>query len=384
VFRRSQRDLRHLLVRALSQDQSSPDRRCYLLRVKLADRVAQCRVPLAVQDPATGRVLKLSGAADCSELVAKCPIRFVLSDELIRVCTELAYSRGARNLACADLIHVPAQTLWMEWCNGPWQSTLERYGFPLVHERWQRTGRRGALLRSSPDGRRGIVRTLWTGGGEFDVFASSIEAYFDLDTAEGDEPASPDTQGGIAIRVYDRACKGEDMLARCFRFRYEQTWCEYYASAGLSGVERDGVLRHVLGTIAIDIPVLLAFLLLLSSRTSLPRRLQELDRLNRNRQKCGRAALLDHIEVRAPVLPEYLGSRGSDQSSSRRGPRLHHVRGHLARRGSNVFWRVPHLRGSARSGVVRTRTVIWTFDDMDVRRGAAGAAVLKASRNIHP
>jgi hypothetical protein len=38
------------------------------------------------------------------------------------------------------------------------------------------------------------------------------------------------------------------------------------------------------------------------------------------------------------------------------------VRGHLVRRGSQLFWRVPHLRGSARQGSVRTRTVTWTFE----------------------
>jgi hypothetical protein len=32
------------------------------------------------------------------------------------------------------------------------------------------------------------------------------------------------------------------------------------------------------------------------------------------------------------------------------------------RRGSQLFWRVPHLRGSWRAGVVRTRTVTWTMD----------------------
>jgi hypothetical protein len=39
------------------------------------------------------------------------------------------------------------------------------------------------------------------------------------------------------------------------------------------------------------------------------------------------------------------------------------------RRGTQIFWRVPHLRGSARSGVVRTRTVTWTFE-----KGRAGYA----------
>jgi hypothetical protein len=33
------------------------------------------------------------------------------------------------------------------------------------------------------------------------------------------------------------------------------------------------------------------------------------------------------------------------------------VRGHIVRRGDKVFWRLSHLRGSVRFGVVRSRTV---------------------------
>jgi hypothetical protein len=48
------------------------------------------------------------------------------------------------------------------------------------------------------------------------------------------------------------------------------------------------------------------------------------------------------------------------------------VRGHLVRRGSKIFWRVPHLRGSARAGVIRKRTVAWIIDASERKRGASG------------
>jgi len=163
-------------------------------------------------------VTLLNGAAECAALVTRCPIRYVLADDLTRLCTELAYSRGARNLACADLLHVPAQLLWVEWCNGPWRECLERYGFRETPER--PPGRCGALIRASADGRRGVLRTLWSDGTELGALASSIESYFDLDTDEGEEPEPPDTPGGAPIRVYDSACRGDDVLARCFRFRF--------------------------------------------------------------------------------------------------------------------------------------------------------------------
>jgi hypothetical protein len=47
----------------------------------------------------------------------------------------------------------------------------------------------------------------------------------------------------------------------------------------------------------------------------------------------------------------------------RRGRRLHHVRGHLMRRGNKIFWRIPHLRGTSRAGTIRTRTVTWTVNE---------------------
>ena len=50
-----------------------------------------------------------------------------------------------------------------------------------------------------------------------------------------------------------------------------------------------------------------------------------------------------------------------DEPSGRHSPRLHHVRGHLVRREQRVFWRVPHLRGSASRGAVRSRTVCLSF-----------------------
>src|SRR3984885_408675 len=256
--------------------------------MKLADRVAQSRKLLTVQDPATGRETTLTGAASCAEDITKCSLRYVLSDDLTRLCAELAYSKGARNLACADLLHVPAQALWVEWCHAPFESALQQYGFPSSTPGTPVAGRRGALVRSSPSGRRGTVRTFWTVGAGAEVLASSMEAYFDFDTSDGEEPGSPDSQTGASIRVYDGDQRSEDVLARCFRFRYEGSWANYYRSAALSPLQHQALTRYVLGTIAIDIPILLAFLLLLASRASLPRHPYTFERLNRSRRKCGR------------------------------------------------------------------------------------------------
>lgn len=334
--------------------------------MNLIDSVAQYHAPFVVQNQTSGQVTALNNTADCAGLFARCPLRYVLTDNLTRLCADLAYSKGAGTVACADLLHVPAETLWVEWCNDPWKNALQQYGFPLVPAGAQWVGRRGAWVRSSRDGRRGLVRTLWSAGAA-DVLASSVEAYFDFDTVPGDEPEPFDGRVGFRGKVYDSERSDDDVLARCFRFRYEQSWSEYYGAAGLSSEVSFALWRHAVGNIAMDIPMLLTFFLLLATRSGLPQRAQSFEQLNRRRLRRGKAALLDHIEVYAPVLPEYRDGPRGEPHTARTSPRLHHVRGHLVRRGSQIFWRVPHLRGSARQGAVHSRTVTWTFDRAAVR-----------------
>lgn len=334
--------------------------RCYVGGVNLIDSVAQCRTPYVVCDRTSGEVAVLNNTADCARLVAQCPLRYVLTDELTRLCADLAYSKGARTLACTDLLRMPAETLWVEWCHEPFRSALERYGFPcaLAASRWG--GRRGMWVRSSPNGRRGLMRSFWSATAD-DVLASSVEAYFDFDTAADEEPEPPDGADGVSMRVEGNERFDDDILGRCFRFRYERSWSQYYGGSPLSDEQNSALWRHSVSTIALDVPLLLSFLLLLATRNGLPQRAHTFERLNRRRLRGGKAPLLEHIEVRAPLLPEHRYGTPGEPQTTRMSPRLHHVRGHLVRRGSQIFWRVPHLRGSARSGIVRTRTVIWSF-----------------------
>jgi hypothetical protein len=278
----------------------------YVVPMILADRVAQCQTPFVVHDNHRGRIWKLNNTADHAEEVGKCPIRYVLTDDWTRLFADLAYSKGARTVACADLVHIPAPLLWIEWCNRPWQSALLRYGFPLIESASQWVGRRGALIKSARDGRRGTVRTFWNCGETgTQVLASRIEAFFDFDAQESDGPKPPGgEEGRQSIQVRDELCaRGDDVLARCFRFRYERSGGEYHGTAVLAEEARSALWRHTLGTVAVDVPMLLAFLLLLSTRSGLPQRVSVYKLLNRARRKSGKRVLLDHIEVSAPLLP---------------------------------------------------------------------------------
>jgi hypothetical protein len=348
--------------------------------MRLADRIAQCRTPFIVENTKDGSVTHLNSAAAFSKDIDSCATRYVLSDELTRLCTALAYSTGASTLACADLLHVPAERVWVEWTEAPWRNELARYGFKSRVDP-ACSGRRGVFIQSTPQGRRGLMRAFWASGeSELDVLSSSMEAYFDFDTREGDDPAAFDRLKRPSIWVSDDVAGKADILRRCFRFRFERSWQDYYERAQLTSVQAAALSHHALGTIAIDIPVVLAFFLLLATRPSLPRRPLMLERLNRTRSKSGKARLLDQIEVFSPLLPEYRPSSGGSSGITRRASRLHHVRGHLVRRGSQIFWRVPHLRGSASSGVVHTRTVTWTIEPSERKRGAPQASEAVESR----
>jgi hypothetical protein len=330
--------------------------------MRLADRIAQCRTPFIVESTKDGSVTHLNNAAAFANDINSCATRYVLSDELARLCTALAYSKGASTLACADLLHVPAERVWVEWAEAPWRNELARYGFKgSVYS--PSSGRRGVFIQSTSQGRRGQLRTFWADGeSEVHVLSSSMEAYFDFDAREGENPEVFDWEQRSSICVSDNAVGDADILRRCFRFRFERSWQDYYERAQLTSVQTTALSRHALGTIAIDIPVLLAFFLLLATRPGLPRRPLMLERLNKARARTGKAALLEQIEVFAPLVPEYKSGGGDGSGASRRSRRLHHVRGHLVRRGSKLFWRVPHLRGNARAGSIRTRTVTWQFE----------------------
>jgi hypothetical protein len=142
-----------------------------------------------------------------------------------------------------------------------------------------------------------------------------------------------------------------------------RTWDAYYRQAPCSLESKQAIARHALGTIAIDIPVLLAFLMLLGIRSGVSLHPKDYTRLNRSRAKAGRTMLLDHVEVRSPLPAPHHFIDASGANLAGRARRLHHVRGHLVRRGNTIFWRIPHLRGSSRAGAIRTRTVTWTVKD---------------------
>jgi hypothetical protein len=304
--------------------------------------------------------LELPGANRFSKAIGACPVRYVLSNELARSATQLAYAEGDRLSACLDLIHVPARCLWVEWPDGPRREALKaipaldvKDGTPARHS--------GALIAASPDCRSGQIRTFWSALDE-KAYLSPIVTTFDLDRPP---PAltSPDPtfwRGDTVLQMPGEPAI-EELLVH-LRHHFDDEWAWYYDARCHTEELRARVLQLSLGACAFDAPMLMAFFLLLAARDLLPREEISRERINRVRHRSGKPPLLEHIEVSAPIDKPPAHGLTSSGDSLRSSPRLHHVRGHIVRRGAAVFWRSPHMRGSGRLGQVRSRTVVLTFD----------------------
>jgi hypothetical protein len=163
------------------------------------------------------------------------------------------------------------------------------------------------------------------------------------------------------------------------RFRFDDSWAAYYCAAATNPDTQREVVHGSLAAVARDPPLILAFLLLLVAKDATRRIPVSRAAINRKRRANGRPPLLDHIEVRASLDSIQQSEPGGYEPTGRQSPRLHHVRGHLVRRDNRVFWRVPHLRGSAARGMVRSRTICLSF----ARPRAVDAFSHSAETNPH-
>lgn len=346
--------------------------------MRLLDRVASTRAPLLLAPHHRPEVaFEVTGPGRYASRVADCPLRFVLADDLTRACAELAFADGARLVGCLDLLRVPARQMWIEWNDEVHKRVIYETGSAADYDTASSGRRVGVLLEGSPDGYGAVTRTFWADAADAcsEVTLSPLETHIDLraEFADASDVAAILSGGFAGIGQRDDAAM--DCLLDHVRFRFDATWAAYYRAAATDpGAQRD-VVRSSLAAVARDPPLVLAFLLLLSAKDATRRIPVSRAAINRKRQAHGRAPLLDHIEVRASLDSVREADSGGFEPVGRLSPRLHHVRGHLVRRDNRIFWRVPHLRGSAARGMVRSRTVCLSFarpggtDESAGRRG---------------
>lgn len=323
--------------------------------MRLLDHVAQCSAPFIVRGE-DGGLWRLTGANDFAQRVEHCPLRFVLADDLVSTCTALAYSEGDELSGCLDLLHLPAESVWVEWDELARQQELARtlpgYGAPPAD-----VLRAGALVSAAPQCRSGTLRTFWLSrSAPEEPLLAPVETLLDLEgTAMQAAPEALLTGGAVAVR--DPCNEQLNSLLQCARFRLDSAWQRYYHCVALQPAVRGDVIRRSLAAVTFDVPMLLALFLLMTIRADLVHLPVRLGRLNEKRARLGRRPLLEHIEVSAPVFAQPLPPALPGSSPLRRGPRFHHVRGHIVRRRETVYWRGPHWRGHVRLGSIRSRTV---------------------------
>jgi hypothetical protein len=324
--------------------------------MRLLDLIAQGEHVLWAHS-ADGSAHRLGGAGDHAQRLRACPLRYVLSDDLARICAGIGYSDGMRLTECIDLLRAPAQRVWVEWCD----EVREREYLRAGGTQSQNTNappamRAGLLIAADASGRRGSFNTFWsTREHTAEVHVAALTTHFDFDDPE----PTPGTVGEL-LAGHPVALLRDDTLAplmRCVRYRFTASWAQYYSRAALGPQRAAHVVRASLATVANDLPMLLALLLLFATDAGVAPLPTDLTRLNRKRCALGKPPLLEHVVISLPLPHERRLAVPPQGDASRRAPRWHHVRGHLVRRGSAIYWRAPHWRGHMRLGVVKTRTV---------------------------
>jgi hypothetical protein len=331
--------------------------------MRLLDSVARCYTPLVLPSGKTPARVSLAGPSRFAGQVAACPLRFVLGDDLTQTSADLAFANGACLVGCLDLLRMPAPHLWIEWNDEVHKRVIHEACSATAFDPAS-TGRKvGMLLRASPEGLTAVGRTFWAdaaGDEHAEVTLSPLETHFDLRGEFADCRDSQDALSGGFLDATHEGNAATTSLLGHVRFRFEESWAAYYREAAGDLNFKRRLITDSINSIAWDAPFLLAFLLLLSAKDAT--RVIPVSRaaINRKRLGNGRTPLLDHVEVNASLDAVSTAESTSD-GSERHSPRLHHVRGHLVRRGNRVFWRVPHLRGSGARGAVRSRTVCLAF-----------------------
>jgi hypothetical protein len=325
----------------------------------LLDQVLSSTQPFIVQQN-TGERFLLRGCSELAPMIASCPMRYVLSDELATACAELAYAGGHRLVQCLDLIRIPGPSVWVEWRDSAALLGAREYFGEAFNQAAYRQRRAGVMLSSSASGQSGVMHTVWADADQKPLVAAvDVRLDFNLRSAQLDKGGDIFFGGWAAVTDPDPYVA---QLLDCARYQFERSWGAYYRAVAKSDAARGHVVHSSLGSVARDIPVLMAFFLLLASSGALMRRPISRGQLNRKRVLSGKGPLLDHVEASLSIFASHPAQHADQCAPEGRFRRLHHVRGHLVRRGSIIYWRRAHTRGTYSAGAVKSRTVILSFD----------------------
>jgi len=307
-----------------------------------------------VENERLGETFRVRTAADFRLKLQATPHRFILDQAATQFCAEFSVVEARMLADSMDILRFPAHRFWIEWMERARVDTLAALRPGLFPERARvpTQTRAGALVEVNADQRSGQA-WLFTGG---QINADLCPLFLEFDT--GMAPALSGDVGPNRFGFTSQDFPELNAVTRHCAINVERSWLQYGRSAMSNEGQFAAEIASLAGKIVFDWPMIASFSLLYPLPRPFSRRPSNLARLNHARQGKGQTALLDHLEISAS-----LNSRreaGPDHGAGLAGgggKRLHHVRGHLVRRGDRVFWRSPHLRGRPELGEVRTRTV---------------------------
>lgn len=312
--------------------------------MRLLDQVVQTSSPFCVRTPDRIELVRLFGAMDLAPMIEETPLRFVCERDVSRVCADVAEDIDILR-RCLDLVRMPAAQMWLEWDDAKFG--VSNAGVLMGEGEGLR--RAGMLVQSNATGRAGSMHICWNApeaNGDVDV--APVIVHFDLDDA------GFRTGGGEDCVDLGQLDTGAALL-NYLRFQVRPDWLSYYRDQAPKG-GLSHILHACAAPFALDFNYLVSVCLLLNADMG-PLRHRAVQRcaINQRRAALGKAALLDHVELYSALgrRPDREG-QGFYETTQKR---MHVVRGHLVRRGHNVFWRKPHWRGSPDAGMIATRTV---------------------------
>jgi len=325
--------------------------------MRLLDSVAHQR-PFHVENEALGLRFRVQTAADFQSRIESTPHRFVLDAKATAFCAEFAIAEATLLSESVDLLRCPAERFWIEWMDRARVEALAPHIPSLPNlEQLNNDARSGALVELSPGGRRGKA-WLFTGyGSDADLCPLYVE--FDLE-----RPAVAPARDPY-LKQFSVSClelPKLDLINRHCLMAVEPSWFTYCKFSTPSAKVFNDVVTQLASKMLFDWPFIAAFTLLYQIPNLLDRRVSNLIKLNASRTRRGKPELLEHVEIGASLIGrlERLPAEDTRAVSAKPRTRLHHVRGHLVRRGDSIFWRSPHLRGDPALGMVKTRTVRFT------------------------
>jgi len=304
-------------------------------------------------EKAEGACVRVKTAADFRQILRATPQRYILDDTATKLCAELAVLDTKLLYKSFDVLRLPAERFWVEWRERPKFEALELAQAVLPGAASiPPDSRGGILIEASPGARSG---SAWLFSGEKDD-----PEFFPLYLQFSTEAAMPPPRRAGALSTFSISNSTiphlKPVLDHCL-LSVEASWANHYSRSMKCVEDANRAIEGLANKLWLDWPFVAAFLLLYQTPSVFRARPSDLRTLNSARAKRGKADLLEHVEIVASLCARGPGGPAASGARGLGGKRLHHVRGHLVRRGDNLHWRSPHLRGDGALGVIATRTV---------------------------